>query len=463
MAETNIKEKCGYNGEPGVNPDFQTINCLLTEKALEYKVPPEIVKAIAANESGWKHFDNDGNAIVTDDNGIGIMQITNQPGYDSERLKNDIVYNIDAGVQILNEMFKRTDLPSINNKDREILEHWYFAIMAYNGTKPVNSPIDRATSERNVQAYQEKIYKTIGDYSKVQTTTLPFKKEDFQYDPTKTANIQFVKMNYQFDVPFTKTKHAFYTGQKAITTTSGVSLRPRPTTGNEKIGILNAGEIITINGPIQYDENSNDNHFVWYPVKRSNGTTGFVASSYLKHRFHDVPAGHYAEEEIDYLVDRGILNGVGGDNFGMEQSLTRWQAVLLLNRANHVSLEGRSDPGFIDVTKDHDYYNEIAAAVEEGLFQGISNTQFDPEGTLTRSQMATVLQRLFDFPQASTQHPFTDIPSSEWYADPVARLYASGITDGVSSTEFGPLNKVTREQFAVFLVRSMDENYRIVK
>ena len=53
------------------------------------------------------------------------------------------------------------------------------------------------------------------------------------------------------------------------------------------------------------------NHFVWYPVKRSNGTTGFVASSYLKFQFHDVPAGHYAEDEIEYLVDRGILNGVG--------------------------------------------------------------------------------------------------------------------------------------------------------
>ena len=343
-AETNTKEKCGYNGEPGVNPDFQTMNCLLTEKALEYKVPPEIVKAVAENESGgWKHFDKNGNAIVTDDNGIGIMQITNQSGYDSERLKNDIVYNIDAGVQILDKMFERKDLPSINNKDRDILEHWYFAIMAYNGTKPVNSPIVQATDERNVKAYQEKIYKTIGDYSKVQTTTLPFKKEDFQYDPTKTANIQFVTMNYQFNVPFTKTKHAFYTGQKAIAT-SDVNLRPRPTTGNEKVGTLNAGEIITINGPIQYDEKSNDNHFVWYPVKRSNGTTGFVASSYLKHHFHDVPAGHYAEDEIEYLVDRGILNGVGGDNFGMEQSLTRWQAVLLLNRANHVSLEDRPDP-----------------------------------------------------------------------------------------------------------------------
>ena len=41
-------------------------------------------------------------------------------------------------------------------------------------------------------------------------------------------------MNYQFDVPFTKTKHAFYTGQKAIAT-SDVNLRLRPTTGNDEL------------------------------------------------------------------------------------------------------------------------------------------------------------------------------------------------------------------------------------
>ena len=219
-AATNVAEACGYNAVPGVNPDFQTMNCLLTEKAIEYDVPPEIVKAIAENESGnWKHFDENGNTIVTDDNGIGIMQITNQSGYNTERLKNDIVYNIDAGVQILDKMFKRTDLPSINNKDRKLLEHWYFAVMAYNGTKPVNSPIDRSEGKRNLDAYQEEIYRTIKDYSLVETSSLPFKKEDFQYESTSSANIVFITQNYHFDVPFTKTTYALYPGQKAVATT----------------------------------------------------------------------------------------------------------------------------------------------------------------------------------------------------------------------------------------------------
>ncbi len=89
------------------------------------------------------------------------MQVTNQAGYDQDRLKNDIVYNIQAGVEILARMFERTDLPSINDGDRDVLENWYFAVMAYNGTKPVNSPIVQATGERNPGAYQEKIFRII--------------------------------------------------------------------------------------------------------------------------------------------------------------------------------------------------------------------------------------------------------------------------------------------------------------
>lgn len=44
------------------------------------------------------------------------MQVTNQPGYDPERLKVDIEYNIRAGVEILSKNFSRTDLPAINEK-----------------------------------------------------------------------------------------------------------------------------------------------------------------------------------------------------------------------------------------------------------------------------------------------------------------------------------------------------------
>jgi len=453
----------GYqsNAEQRVNPDFQTMNRLLTEAALKYQVPPEIVKAIAENESGdWKQFDESGEAIVTSDNGIGIMQITNQAGYDEERLKNDIQYNIEAGVQILNKMFDRTDLPAINRKERDVLEHWYFAIMAYNGIKPVNSPIVQETGLPNPNAYQEKIYKVIEKYGLVNTTQLPFKSSDFQYDSQSTKNIEFVTKNYSFNLPFTKSKHSFNAGQKVEIITSNVKLRSRATTDGDYV-TLKEGEALTVTGPFVYDEvTTRKNHFVWYPVKRSDGSTGYVASSYLRLKFHDVPAGHYAEEAIDYLVDRGILYGVGNDNFGMGQPLKRWQAVLLLTRSNNVSLDSRENPNFTDVPTDYPYYKEIAAAVDEGLFGGVSQTQFDPEGTLTRAQMAVVLQRLYEFPEASGQHPFKDI-KADWYADAVARLYSAGITGGVTLDEYGPDQTVTREQFAVFMQRSMDESFRI--
>lgn len=460
-ATDDIARKCQYDAQQGVNPDNKTMNCLLTETALANNVPPEIVKAIAEKESGgWKHFDDNGNAIVTEDNGIGIMQITNQPQYDQNRLKNDIVYNIQTGIEVLDKMFKRTDLPTINYPERDILEHWYFAIMAYNGIKPVNSPVVQATGNRNTNAYQELVYKHMRDYGLVATANLPFKLTDFDYDSSSNENIKFTTMRYHFNEPFTKTTHSFQKGQQ-VSTTTAINLRERATTSSRGKATLLKGETLTITGPFQYEEDATrKNHFVWYPVKRSNGTTGYVASSYLKLQFKDIPSNHYAKDYIYYLVDRGILKGIGNDQFGIEQPLTRWQAVLLITRANNIALDNRPNPGFKDVPKDHLYYKEIAAAVAEGLFQGMPGKRFNPNATLTRAQMAVILQRLYQFPAATAKHPFTDLTAS-WYADQVARLYASKITDGLSKTTFGPQATVTREQFATFMVRSMDENYRL--
>lgn len=155
---------CGYNPDSRVNPDRQTMNCLLTKAARE-AVPsllPEILKAVASVESnGWKQFSASGEPIVSKDGGIGLMQITNTAGYDIERLKNDVVYNIEAGVRFLTTYFARNDLPKFSNHDGAKLEHWYFAVMAYNGTKSVNSPFYKATGDVNPNAYQAKVYREI--------------------------------------------------------------------------------------------------------------------------------------------------------------------------------------------------------------------------------------------------------------------------------------------------------------
>ncbi|MEX3744752.1 MULTISPECIES: SH3 domain-containing protein [Lysinibacillus] len=328
----NIANTCEYDSASKVNPDFPTMNCLLTETALIYDVPPEIVKAIAEGESGnWRHFDMNGEAIVTADKGIGIMQITNQAGYNQDRLKSDIVYNIQAGVETLDNMFKRKDLPSINGGERDVLEHWYFAIMAYNGTKPVNSPFVQATGERNAKAYQERILRIIEKLELIDLTELPFSPEHFQYDSNSKENIKFSTMNYDFDLPLNKSKYFFETNQK-VSATTNVTLRTRPTTDSPSMGTLREGEIVTITGPFVYEEvSAKKNHFVWYPVKRSDGTKGYVASSYLNYsastptptppvtppttgnvdvsKFADYNANQYWAEDFKWAVNIGIISG----------------------------------------------------------------------------------------------------------------------------------------------------------
>ncbi|MGJ9458129.1 S-layer homology domain-containing protein [Oceanobacillus sp. CF4.6] len=460
-ATDDISSTCEYKGEPGVNPEIETMNCLLTEGARTYNVPPEIIKAIAQVESGgWKHFDKIGEPIISDDNGIGIMQITNQSQYDEERLKYDVVYNIQAGVEIIDSMFKRNDLPTINNGERDIIENWYFAVMAYNGIKPENSPIVQETGERNSDAYQERVFQNINELGLIELEELPFSSNDFEYDPDSNENIEFLMMDYQFSLPLTKTKHHFSDGQ-AVRTTAEVRMRELPNTNSDDTK-LPKGESLTIEGHFQYD---NHNHFVWYPIKTNDGSTGYIASSYLGYRFTDLPAGHYAEDEIYYLVDSGVLQGIGNGQFGLDVPLSRWQVALMVTRAKNLSLENRPDLAFTDVPRDHKYYDVIAAVVDEGYFEGTSNTTFDPNEIFTRREMATALDRIYQFPKASTNHPFEDIyadNNSDWYNDAVSNLYEAGITNGTGTGEFfEPFKEVSRDQFSTFLARSMNADFRL--
>ena len=197
FAESTWTSKCSTYGEikPNQNLSFQHINCLLTNAALEAKIPPEVVKAVASKENGvWKQFDEKGQPIVSEDNGIGVMQITNQLGYDQEKLKYDINYNIQAGVEILSSMYQRTDLPKIKGTGREVIENWYFPVMAYNGTKPSNSPLFQSNGLKNQAAYQEKVFSLLEKDSYLYGTKLgqfPFNAADFEYDPNSLENIRF--------------------------------------------------------------------------------------------------------------------------------------------------------------------------------------------------------------------------------------------------------------------------------
>lgn len=108
---------------------------------------------------------------------------------------------------------------------------------------------------------------------------------------------------------------------------------------------------------------------------------------------------------------------------------------------------------FSDV-KDSDWYKEYVAYVyHRGIMNGLSGTKFGPEETLTRAQLVTALYRLAGEPGVGAPSGFTDVPSSQYYADAVSWAKENGIVNGISASAFGPDTAVTREQAATILYR----------
>ncbi len=303
------------------NPSNAEINKMLTEEAIDAGISPEIVKAIAYQESGWQQYWNDvpdsikkcpnydGTNVKLgyDCNGIGIMQISNN-GHRSEEdlnnLKTDIRYNIQVGIEILKDKWNYHNydlIPTINNNDPMVIENWYFAIMAYNGLLPRNNPLEKPFPP--YAAYQEEVLQRIGDLSLVNINPFPTHKLD-PYE--ENGLLKFRTSNFIVEGPQHYSSQSLTSGDTSYVTTNNLNLRQTP--GGNEIDELNKGTQVTITGPY-VGTNSKVNQFVWFPIKTSTGKTGYVASSYLS------PSDEYIDK-YSLRGERRYETGVSITNHG---------------------------------------------------------------------------------------------------------------------------------------------------
>ncbi|MDR1574178.1 MAG: S-layer homology domain-containing protein [Clostridiales Family XIII bacterium] len=101
-------------------------------------------------------------------------------------------------------------------------------------------------------------------------------------------------------------------------------------------------------------------------------------------------------------------------------------------------------------TAGHWAADAIRTVVAAGLFKGVSAANFDPDGTMTRAMFATVLARHADGTAAGGAS-FGDVPAGRWYTDAVLWAAENGIVSGVGGGLFDPDGQITREQLAVML------------
>ncbi|MBR0366409.1 MAG: S-layer homology domain-containing protein, partial [Clostridia bacterium] len=108
---------------------------------------------------------------------------------------------------------------------------------------------------------------------------------------------------------------------------------------------------------------------------------------------------------------------------------------------------------FTDVPADAWYYSFVKAAFDKGLMNGISETEFAPDGDLTSAMFTTIIYRMAGSPETDAVNAFTDVPSGSYYEKAVAWAYANGIITGYDETTFAPDDKITREQMAALMWR----------
>ncbi|MBR5381341.1 MAG: S-layer homology domain-containing protein, partial [Oscillospiraceae bacterium] len=107
---------------------------------------------------------------------------------------------------------------------------------------------------------------------------------------------------------------------------------------------------------------------------------------------------------------------------------------------------------FSDVSEDDWYYDAVDWAVNEGLMNGVGGNIFDPDGTGTRAMVVTMLWRMAGEPEAE-KSGFDDLDTGSWYELAVNWAAGTGVVLGTSKSTFSPNEPVSREQLAVILYR----------
>ena len=149
---------------------------------------------------------------------------------------------------------------------------------------------------------------------------------------------------------------------------------------------------------------------------------------------------HWAKDAIDFVSARGLVNGMTATIYAPNNSTTRAQLWTILARQNDADLNGGNTW----------FENAQNWAKEKGISDGAN-----PNGTINRAQMVTMLWRAMGQPAAAGSASFADVPADSYYAQAVAWAIENGITTGVGGGRFDPNATCTRGQIATFLYRYM--------
>ena len=167
-------------------------------------------------------------------------------------------------------------------------------------------------------------------------------------------------------------------------------------------------------------------------------------------------SGHWGEDSINYLVEKGAIDGFGDGTFKPNDNLTRGQAAKILAKTIDLTIDKNAKASFAD-TKDH-WSSPYVAAIQEqkpGVINGHDADTFDPNDTIKRQELAKMIVAAYDLKlNENADVTFSDASSfPDWAEESIEILSSLGVVEGTDG-KFNPADNVTRAETAAFVHRT---------
>ena len=174
--------------------------------------------------------------------------------------------------------------------------------------------------------------------------------------------------------------------------------------------------------------------------------------------FNDIEKAEWARESIEYLLEKGIVNGVDDDNFEPQRNITRAEFLKMIILAFEIQSSETAEK-FNDVSSG-DWYSDYAASGRSaGIISGDENGNFNPLVSVSRQDMAVMLYRCMQnsgYTFEDSKDTFDDFDDIKDYAkEAVSKLCSASILNGYDNNTFRPFGNATRAEASKMIYGGM--------
>lgn len=206
---------------------------------------------------------------------------------------------------------------------------------------------------------------------------------------------------------------------------------------------------------------------------KADGNGCYVVMEHHK-TFADI-SGHWAQSDVELMASARMIHGISDSEFQPNRSVTRSEFAAMIQKALRLKPSDSVFIDFEDVSADTWYYPAIASVVSAGIASGTSKTEFQPERTITREEMAAMLVNAIDYLNTKRLHAdegylndkvidiFDDKEDiSEWALSAVNRAVDLGLLVGKENNKFAPHDHGTRAEAVVMLKRLLTKGGELI-